>query len=301
MILEALPYLLIQGILFGTTLVASRYSVGQFSPTTYIWLRLALASLAYLSFYLVARKRHPWPRDMNVWKHATVMGIVGTAVPMTFIVMSLQFQSSGLTSILITANPALTVLLAHYFLPDERLNTFKSVGIALAFSGALLLALRGETGLAEGVPAQPLGYLLVLLAMLAVSSSTVYARRTLVEANSFDVASIQMFTAALTVMPLSVLFVGFDLTSVNYQGYFALGYAALTGTFLGTWLAFIIIQRFGATAASLVAYIIPIAAGLTGWLLLDEQITVTMLFGVLLVLGGVALLNRGSTANVPPG
>jgi drug/metabolite transporter (DMT)-like permease len=220
---------------------------------------------------------------------------------MTLIVLSLQYQSSGLTSILITANPALTVLFAHFFLPDEKLNSSKSMGIALAFSGALLLALRGETGLATGGTGQPWGYLLVVVGMIAASITTVYARSTLAKANTFDVASIRMFTAALAVMPLSILFVGFNLDHVTRQGYFALGYAALIGTFLGTWLGFIILQRFGATASSLVAYIIPLVAGVTGWLLLDEQITLTMLFGVLLVLGGVGLLNRGSTATVPLG
>lgn len=299
MILEALPYILIQGIMFGTTLVASRFSVGQYSPTTYIWLRLALASLAHLSFYLGASRRYPWPRDLETWKRAAVLGVFGTALPMTLIVLSLQYQSSGVTAILITANPALTVLFAHYFLPDERLNGYKSIGIAMAFSGALLLAVRGETGLAQGEPVKLWGYLLVFLALIAVSTTTVYARRTLVKANTFDVASIRMFTATLAVMPVSIIFVGLDLGSVDRQGVFALGYAALIGTFLGTWLGFFIIQRFGATASSLVSYIIPIVAGLTGWLLLDEHITLTMLIGVLFVLGGIALLNRGTPTSIP--
>lgn len=294
MIVEGMPFILLQGLLFGTTLVVSRFSVGQFSPTTYIWLRLFLASLAHLGIYLFARKRYPWPTDADTWKQSTVLGVIGTAIPMTAIVFSLQFQSSGVTSILITAGPAFTVLLAHFFLTDEKLNRVKILGIILSLSGALIITLSGETGLADVKQANPMGYLLTLLAMLASSATTIFARRYMSRATTIDVASIRMFTATLTVLPFSLIFVGFDLSGVNRQGYLALGYAAFVGTFLGTWLSFFVIKRFGATASSVVAYIIPIVTLFTGWLLLGEQITTIMLAGMGLVLVGIAVLNRGS-------
>lgn len=295
MIVEGLPFILLQGLLFGTTLVISRFSVGQFSPTTYIWLRLFLASLAHLGIYIFARKRFPWPKDPDTWKQSSVLGIIGTAIPMTSIVSSLQYQSSGVTSILITAGPAITVLFAHFLLADEKLNRLKISGIMLALAGALIITLSGQTGLADVKQANPIGYLLTLVALVATSATTIFARRYMKQANTIDVASIRMFTATLTVMPLSLIFVGFDLSRVNSHGYLALGYAALAGTFLGTWIAFYVVKRFGATASSIVAYLIPIVALLTGRFLLGEQITKVMLAGMGLVIIGIAVLNRGST------
>ena len=54
---------------------------------------------------------------------------------MTAIVMSLQYQSSGVTSMLITTGPAVTVFLAHFFLPDETLTRRKIVGTVLSLAG----------------------------------------------------------------------------------------------------------------------------------------------------------------------
>ena len=85
---------------------------------------------------------------------------------MTSIVSSLQFQSSGITAVLITTSPAITVIMAHFFLPDEPLTRRKSLGVLFALGGALLLAARGESGLPDVSRANPLGYLLVLLAMV---------------------------------------------------------------------------------------------------------------------------------------
>ncbi len=58
---EALPYIILLGILFGSSLVVSRFSVGQFQPLTYIGLRLGLAGLAHIAVYVFSRSRQ-WPQ-----------------------------------------------------------------------------------------------------------------------------------------------------------------------------------------------------------------------------------------------
>ena len=52
------------------------------------------------------------------------------------------------------------------------------------------------------------------------------------------------------------------------------------------------VQHFGATAAAMTAYIIPVVASITGALLLGEQITLGMLAGMAVIFAGVALINR---------
>jgi drug/metabolite transporter (DMT)-like permease len=289
--LQALPYVLLQGFLFGSTLIASRFSVGQFRPTTYIGMRMVLASLCHLAVYMLAR-RQKWPNSSHLWRHAALLGIVGTAVPMVAIVSSLQYQSAGLTSVLLTSGPAVTVLMAHFFLADETLNPVKVAGVVLALGGAVLLVVRGESGLPDVSQASPLGYGLVVLAIISASSMTIYARKFMREYDFFDVASVRMFVATLTVMPLSALLVGVDLSSVDVRGYTALVYAALVGTFSGLMLSFYNIKRFGATAAAMPLYVIPVVASLGGALVLDEQITTGMLAGTGLIAAGIALINR---------
>lgn len=294
MTLQSLPYITLLGFLFGSTLVVSRFSIGQFAPTTYIGLRLSLAGLAFVLIYLIASRRRPWPTDRRLWKHAAVLGILGTAVPMTGFVSALQYLSSGLASVLITTGPAVTLLLAHIFLPDESLTRRKAAGVALALGGAVLLALRGESGL--GGSANPIGYLLIFMGILFGNSATIYARKYMRDFDSFDVTSIRMFAAALVVMPLSAVSVGFDLQAVTGAGYLALLWASIIGTFAGMLLAFYNIKRFGATVAAMTAYIIPIVAGLGGALLLDEKITPIMLVGMLLIVVGITIINRKKTA-----
>lgn len=253
---------------------------------------MVLASLGHVTLYVLAPQLRKWPTDPYLWRHAALLGVVGTAIPMTAIVTSLMYQSSGVTAVLLTSGPAITVLLAHFTLADETLTWRKSIGVTLALGGALFLAIRGESGLPDMSQGSPVGYGLVLLAMVCASGGTIYARKFMRDFDSWDVASIRMFVAALTVMPLSALLVGIDLQQVNSQGYAALGYATLVGTFGGFILAFYNIKRFGATAGAMALYVVPIVAGLGGVLVLGETITTDMLAGAGLIILGIAILNQ---------
>jgi drug/metabolite transporter (DMT)-like permease len=303
MTIQALPYIVLLGFLFGSTLIASRFSVGQFQPTTYIGLRLALASLGHGAVYALNHRRRPWPTDPRLWRDATLLGIFGTAVPMVAIVTSLQYQSSGVTAALLTIGPAITVLMAHFFLADESLTRRKGSGVVLALGGALLLTMRGESGLPDVGQANPLGYGLVLLAMFCAGGMDVYARKFMRDFDSFEVASIRVLVATLLVMPMSAMLVGINLQRVNGQGYFALGYAALAGTFLAMFLAFYNVKRFGVTASAMTLYVVPVVAGLGGVLVLDEHISAGMVAGMSLIAAGIAFIqtNRKAKWNeVPP-
>jgi drug/metabolite transporter (DMT)-like permease len=129
-------------------------------------------------------------------------------------------------------------------------------------------------------------------AMLFGSATTIYTRKYVKDFDAVDVTGIKMFTAALVVMPASIIFVGFDLSRVDSQGLMVLIYAAVFGTFLAMLLSLYNIQRFGATAAVMAAYIIPVVAMLTGVVLLGEQITIGMLGGMGLIMAGVWLLTE---------
>lgn len=295
--IKALPYVTLLGFMFGSSMVFSRFGVGQFEPTTYIGIRMIVSSLMALAIYRLSTRRR-LPRDRELWKRAGLLGVFGTAVPMTCVIVSLQYLSSGVSALLLTTGPAITIVLAHFTLPDEHLSRRKVFGVGLALGGAMLLALSGEDGLPDAQSTASTGFLLVSVAMIFSSVMIVFARKRLTSYDAYDVGSIRIFTTALVVMPLSLLTVGFDLSAVNGSGLLALLYSAIVGTFLGLLLSFYNIKRFGATPSVMSTYIIPIVAGIGGVLVLGEEITLTMMIGMGIIVSGIALLqeyNRPAT------
>jgi drug/metabolite transporter (DMT)-like permease len=296
---KATPYILLLGVFFGSTLVVSRFSIDQISPTTYIGLRFTLAGLAFALVYTLRLGKRRWPTGVDLWGRGFILGVLGSAVPMISIVSALQYLSSGLVSIMITVGPAFTVLMAHFFLDDEYLTWRKASGVLLSLGGAVILVMLGESGLPDAGPVNPVGYALVLGGMLAGSAMTIYARKYLQDYDTFDVTGVRIFIGALVVMPLSVVFEGFDISKVDHQGILALLFAAMVGSFLGMLLSLYNIQRFGATAAVMTTYVVPIVAGLIGVLFLDEQITWGMAVGIVLIVLGVWIINSHGHPKIP--
>lgn len=287
---KAFPYIALLGFIWGTNLVISRFGVNQLGGVLFTGLRLAAGSLVFISVIVFTKKQ--WPREGRVWKHAVVIGVIGSALPMTAVLSSLQFQSAGVTALLITTAPAFVALAAHFFLPDERLTWVKAMGVTLALTGAMLVVLRGETGLPNTQQASPVGYLLAFTNVLLETATAIYIRRHMGGMDAFGVSSIRISTATLLVLPVGILLQGDNVTAVTPLGILALCYAGFIAVFFGQFLAFYITQRFGATAFSLSAYIIPVVAAITGVILLDETITIWMLAGMSLVALGIMLINR---------
>jgi len=283
---------LVTGLALGTILVVARFGIEQIHPVTFVATRLGVASSAFLSVYLLDHRHRPWPRNPHLWKHATVLAILGPVISMTATMTSLQYLSSGLTSILITTGPALTVLLAHVFLKDEKLNMRRSSGVILALSGALLLVVRGENGLPDLGNSDPMGYVLIALALLSGAIQTIYTRIYMRPFSSFDVASVHIFVAAIVMIVLAYLLDGFDLHGISRQGYVSLIYTALVGSSLALVLRIYTIKRFGASITSMAGYVIPITASVGGALFLGEKITLWMLIGMVIILLGIMLLNN---------
>ncbi len=312
------PSVVLTGALLGSTLVVTRFGLGQFDTQVYVALRLTGGALAFLVGYFIFRMG-PWPRDPGLWLRAGIyglivslkgitsvgvqrvrfpkeafveMGLIGTALTMTGFTQSLRYQSSGITGLLTTLSPVETALLAHFFLKGERLTPQRLLGGLVAFAGAGLLLLRGETGLADLARADWRGYAWALLGITSNSVGLVYARRWLSTEDPFVVTSIRILTGALVIGLLTAFTVGYDLSAVRISGVLALCYAAVAGTFLAFLVYLKIVQRFSATVASQTEYIVPLVASSLGVIFLGEQVTPTMLAGMLVIFAGLAIFDR---------
>jgi drug/metabolite transporter (DMT)-like permease len=287
---KAFPYIGLLSLFWGTNIVASRFGIGEFDPYLFIALRLSIATLFFWPIFFMSGQ--PWPTDLNLWRHAAVSGVVGVAIPMTFFILSLQYQSSGMASILVTASPALMVIAAHLFLPDERMTRNKALGVALALLGSLLLVWRGESGLVGVGRASPLAFLLILVGQLFDIATAIHIRRRMLDMHPMAVTAIRLSVGALVMLALSLAVTDFSRLAITTAGYFSLGYAALIGALGGQFLAFHVTRRFGATAFSLTSYLVPVVATTFGVFVLGEIVTWVMLVGVALIGGGIQLINR---------
>ncbi|MEM9777169.1 MAG: DMT family transporter [Chloroflexota bacterium] len=287
---KAFPYVGLLGFFWGSNLVAARFGTGEFTPFFFIALRLMIATLCFLPFMVTGGRAFPTSRE--TWKLAIVSGVLGVAIPMSVFILALQYMSSGLVSIFVTAAPAFIAVAAHFFLPDEKLNAAKWGGVGLALLGSVFLVGLGESGLADVGRVDPRGPLLIAFGLLGDAANTVFVRRKMRDQDTYQVTGIRLFTAAVILTVLTLTFETMSFDGVTGWGVFSLLYAALVGAIAGQFMAFYIMREYGAISFSMVAFVIPVVATILGVFILDEVVTGAMGIGVILIAAGIWVLNR---------
>lgn len=287
---KAFPYVGLLGFFWGSNLVAARFGTGEFTPFFFIALRLTIATLCFLPFMVTRGNRFPTSRE--TWRLAVISGFLGVAIPMSTFILTLQYMSSGLVSIFVTAAPAFIAIAAHFFLPEERLSAFKWIGVGLALAGSVFLVGLGESGLADVSRVNPIGPFLIFIGLIADAANTVFVRRNMRDQDTNQVTGIRLFTAAIILTALTMAFETPSFDGVTGWGVFSLLYAALIGAIAGQFMAFYIMREFGAISFSMVAFVIPVVATILGVFLLGEIVTWGMGIGVVLIAAGIWVLNR---------
>ena len=278
--------LLLLSLIWGASFLFIKVAVATIPPFSVAFGRTALAAVL---LYLVLRSRGlKMPAWGPVWGTFLLMGLFNGAVPYTLITWAEIHIDSGLAAILNALMPLYTVLLAHLFTGDERLNWMKVVGIFLGFLG--VVALIGPAALG-GLGRHVLAQLAVMAAALCYAIAIIFGRR-LREITPLVSATGQLFCAALLTLPMILLFDAPWTLSPSLISLGALSCLSLLGTALAYLLYYYLLRRIGSTNLSLVTYLLPITGVFWGALLLGERLHWSAFLALGLILAGIAGVNN---------
>jgi len=280
---------------FGTGLAAIRVGVGYFPPITFTVLRLIVAAVAFLALLAVTHRRVR--RESRFLVNVALLGMLGIGVPFITAAFAMRLISSTLVAILLNLIPVFSVVLAHFFLPDEPLTWQTVMGVTAAIFGASVVVWgsSGTVDVADNPQAMWLGLLLIVFNSLSVACANILARR-LKDEDTLVVTGGQVLFGLTMVLPLALLIEGRpELHGLAWQGWMAVLWAGLIGCFLGYATSFFMISRFGVTFTSVASTATPLFTAVVGTVLLHEVVTPLMVVGALCLVGGVLTVNRALT------
>ena len=275
------------GFFWGSSYLFIRIGVQHgLQPFTLIMFRLLIGFVLLAAVVIAARER--LPRDPRMYGHLFVMGAINIALPFSLITFAEQSVDSSTASVVNSAVPLFVIVIAAVFLKNEAITVNRVAGLAVGFLGVAILVGVDIAKLTTGGAS---GELALVAATVSYGFGSVYAKRNVHGLRPMIPALFQVFfglviTAVLafaTERPLDVTWAPESLLAIVWLGLFGSGLAYLS--------YFRILQRWGATRTSLVAYLLPVYGIVLGAAVLHEPIAVSMLIGTALVIGGIALVN----------
>lgn len=279
-----LVMLLALGAIWGASYLFNEIALRELEPAALIEGRFVLGLLTLAVVAAVTAQGHVTVLAVrSAAGPLAAVALLNAAVPFLLIAWGQQFVDSGLTGVLLASSPLFTALVAWAYDHNERVTGLRLVGVAVGFAGvSVLLGAQPRAG-RDAV----LGSLAIVLAALLYSLAGLYIGRRLAGVPRLAVALGTTLWAVLLTLPLALLQLPAGMPGAGTAG--ALLALGVGGTGVAYLLYFALIGGAGASRAILVNYLIPTMAVAYGVLLLDEEVTASMVAGLVLILAGVAL------------
>ncbi|MER7445251.1 DMT family transporter [Micromonospora avicenniae] len=282
-----LPGFLALAAIWGSSFLFIKVGVEELHPLQLTLYRVVTGALTLLVVLAVLRDR--LPREPRVWAHLFVVAAFGVAVPFTLFGYGEQRVESMLAGIWNATTPLIVLPLAVLVFRTERLTTRRAVGLALGFTGVLVVL-----GVWEGVGGSHFaGQLMCFGAAACYGVAIPYQKRFVAGSthSGLSLSAAQLLLATVQLAIVTPLVAGAPPLPTGLSLPVVASVVALGA--LGTGLAFVINMRnirvAGASTAATVTYLIPVFAVLIGTVTLGERLNWHQPVGALIVLLGVAV------------
>lgn len=273
---------------WGLSFVFMRVVAPPLGPVWTAALRVLIGGAALVAWLALT---HRETKLREHWRAYLVIGAVNSALPFFLFAYAALSLPASYLAILNATVPLYAVLLAAVWL-DEPLTLAKVAGVALGIAGVAVVTGAGaiemdsRAWLAVGA---------VLVATLCYAVVGIGIKRRGQGLSPYGIAAWSQLFAALVLFPPATLLppagpvTPLVLASLAGLGLLCSGIAYL--------LYYRLLQDIGPTRTTTVTFLLPVFGIVWGALLLGEAVTLTMLAGVLLIIGGTAAVLRPGAAD----
>ena len=212
-----------------------------------------------------------------------ILGGLNSAIPFLLFAFAALYLPAGFSAILNATAPLFGTMITCLWL-KEKLTWSGLLGLIAGFAGVIVLV--GWTNVP--ITVSFIGATMAgLLAAFMYAIAAFYAKEKLPRVPSMAIATGTQLSAAIMLLPLTPFFL--PTAPVSLEVITVVLALALFSTALAYILYFRLISNIGVANALTVAYLIPLFAMFWGATILKEPITLSMLFGCGLILGGTAI------------
>lgn len=276
-------------VVWGTTYLAIRIGVEDLPPMLFAGFRWLLAGSIFLCVMLLRGKKIP---DKKSLVKLSISGILMLGMANGFVVIAEQWIPSGLTALIITTMPFWMAGFESLIPEGVKLNKITLIGLLFGFGGTALIFGNELGNFSESN--YLIGIVLVFGAMISWALGSLYSKYRKADTDPITGSTIQMIVAGAVQTIIGLSIGEFEYFSFTTDSLLAFSYLVFIASMAGFAAYMYAINHLPLSFVTTYAYINPIIAIFLGWLVLDEKISVEMIFAAMIIFAGVAIVKKGS-------
>lgn len=281
----ALLEALLATVIWSSSFVIVKFGLETLGPLTIAGLRYSLGAIALAPFLLLNRgKRKPVPK--NLWPRLVLIGISAYTIGNGALFWGLKYIPATTGSFLMGLIPLLVMIGGAMFL-KEIPTKWQGLGVFISLAGSVIFFSGGlKTG-------EPLGIAILALGLVGFMAFSLLGRG-IARERSLD-------TLVLTVVPLIIgglttICIALVVEGIPHfatRSLWVVLWLALVNTSLGYLLYNHALRELTALEMNMVMNLTPLFTALLSWILLGERLDLLQGIGLIVMIVGVILVQRG--------
>jgi len=278
-------WLILCGI-WGSTWLFIKLGLNDLPPLTFAGIRFLFASSILVAIILARRVR--WPRKRSEWLVIAVVGWLQFSLNYGLVFWGEQRIPSGLAAVLQSTFPAFGLVIAHFYLPEERITPKKILGVLLGIIGVGVvfsdqLSFAGKAALAGSVA--------LVLSAFCGSYGNVLVKAYGTQIDPFVLAAGQMVCGFPPLLALGIAKEGnpfhFHWTATAVT---ALAYLIIVGSVIAFTLFYWLVRHMDVINTMLISLVTPVVAVVLGMIVLHEKFNWRLFAGAACIISGIGMI-----------
>ena len=278
-------FLILCGI-WGSTWLFIKLGLADLPPFTFAAIRFIFASVILV--ILISARGVRWPRQRRDWLLIAIVGLLQFSLNYGLVFWGEQYISSGLAAVLQSTFPTFGLIIAHFYLPAERMTARKVFGVLLGFVGVAVifsdqLTIAGEMAL--------LGSIALVLSAVFGSYGNVLVKAYGSEIDPQVLAAGQMICGF---PPLLIMGLALEGNPFRFRwtmmAVISLAYLVIVGSVIAFALYYWLVRHMAVTKTMLIALVTPVVAVVLGIVVLNEQLNWRLFAGAACIISGIGLI-----------
>jgi len=274
------------GTIWSSSFLWIKIGVQEVGPTSLVAFRMLFGLIAASA--IAIHQKVKWPHDWKTWGIYAILGPTSLAIPIFFISWGEQTIDSAVASILNATAPLFTLVIAHFWLHDDKMTIPKVFGLLIGFGGIVLLF---SEDLFASRHTNVIGQLAVVLASLFYAWSSVFARKKTQHIHGVVRGALPLVTATIFMWVIGPIAEKPFLIPALPITWVAALWLGILGSGVATILFYYLLHEIGPTRTSLVTYLLPVGGVILGVIFLDEHLSWQLLTGSVLIIGSLFVVN----------
>lgn len=277
---------------WGSTYLAIRVGVQDSPPLLFAGIRFIIAGALMLGYCKLIGYR--LPKEKADITNMAITGLLMLLCGNGLVVFAEQWVGSGIASLIIATVPLFMAIIEFLFLRTVKMDIKSISGLLLGFGGVAYLIL----GDADTSAIDLKGLAVLMFASLFWAAGSVYSKVIKFKGHIFANIGTQMLAGGAGLVLVSLIKGEFAELHFTQNSMLALLYLIVFGSFVGYSCYIYILQKWPAAKAGTYAYVNPIVAIILGALLLKEQISISVVISMVIVIVGIVLVQSSKAENI---